>query len=314
MDAALKLTVLGSSTPYPRPDNPCSGYLLEYSAAIDSPALETAPFDTAPIGSTTTTTIWVDAGTGTLAELQRHTSIADLDAIWISHAHADHTADLLTAYYALRFSELATANRVPRAGELATANRVPRAGELTTPNRAARAGELAPMRRIPLIGPPALAERLIAFLGPGAKKVLPEVFDIVEMDGWGETIIGAIDLSWGPVNHGMPAYALRADAGGVSVAYSGDTAPCTSLIELATGADALLCEVGYDRSPNDNAVHCTPEDAARIATEAGVNRLALTHLTGSLTRAEAERRAGEIFTGQILSAHPGLDLLRNSAR
>ncbi len=256
MDAALHLTVLGSSTPYPRPDNPCSGYLLHHED----------------------TTIWVDAGTGTLAELQRHTSIADLDAIWISHAHADHTADLLTAYYALRFSELATA------------------------------------RRIPLISPPALAERLIAFLGPRAKTVLPEVFDITEMQGWGETSIGSIDLSWGPVNHGMPAFALRAEAGGNSVAYSGDTSPCTSLVELATGADALLCEVGYDRHPTESAVHCTPEDAARIATDAGVQRLALTHLTGSLTRAEAERRAGEIFTGQILSAHPGLELLNDSAR
>lgn len=274
MDTALHLTVLGSSTPYPRPDNPCSGYLLQHKD----------------------TTIWVDAGTGTLAELQRHTSIADLDAIWISHAHADHTADLLTAYYALRFSELVPTREITTAGGLAPT------------------GRIATTRRIPLIAPPALAERLIAFLGPRAKTVLPEVFDITEMQGWGETTIGGIDLSWGPVNHGMPAFALRAEAGGDSVAYSGDTAPCTALIELATKADALVCEVGYDRSPTGHAVHCTPEDAAAIANEAGATRLVLTHVTGTLSPEEVERRAAGIFTGQILSARPGLELLRDSAR
>ncbi|WP_211335292.1 hypothetical protein [Lentzea flaviverrucosa] len=56
----------------------------------------------------------MDAGTGTLGPLQRHTRLEDLDAIWISHLHAiwishlhaDHSADLLTAYYALLFADV----------------------------------------------------------------------------------------------------------------------------------------------------------------------------------------------------------------
>ena len=64
----MKLTILGTATPYPRPDNPCSGYLVQHGI----------------------TSIWMDAGTGTLAELQRHIPLDRLDAIWISHAHADH--------------------------------------------------------------------------------------------------------------------------------------------------------------------------------------------------------------------------------
>ena len=90
----MKLTILGTATPYPRPDNPCSGYLVQHGD----------------------TSIWVDAGTGTLAELQRHITLDRLDAIWISHAHADHSADLLTAYYALRFSDLTLTRPLPLIG------------------------------------------------------------------------------------------------------------------------------------------------------------------------------------------------------
>src|SRR5262249_29050461 len=74
----LTVTVLGCVTPFPQPDRPCSGYLLEAGGH----------------------NIWVDAGSGTLAELQRHVSLADVDTIWISHLHPDHWADLLSAWNA----------------------------------------------------------------------------------------------------------------------------------------------------------------------------------------------------------------------
>jgi ribonuclease BN (tRNA processing enzyme) len=244
----MTLTVLGSATPYPRPDQPCSGYLLQHDA----------------------TSIWVDAGTGTLAELQRHIPLADLSAIWISHSHADHSADLLTTYYALRFSEL------------------------------------RPARPVPLFCPPALIERLGAFLGPKAPGLLPEVFEIHEFDGWGGETVGSLELEWGPMDHGLPAYGLRATADGASIAYSGDTAPCQGLVELAEGADLLLAEAGYDTIPSDQpAVHLTPEDAGRAATEARVKRLLLTHIGEALEPAAAVERAGALFGGGVFAAKPG---------
>jgi ribonuclease BN (tRNA processing enzyme) len=248
----MKLTPLGTSTPYPRPDNACSGYLLQHDD----------------------TNVWVDAGTGTLAELQRHVTLGALDAIWISHAHADHTADLLTAYYALRFAE-----RTP-----------------TLP--------------LPLFGPPGLRERLAGFLGPQAVKGLPKAFEFHEHHNWQDRTVGSLDLSWGPVDHGMPAYALRASSGGATIAYSGDTAYCESLVELAQGADLLLCEVGYASNPElGETVHCTPEDAGRAAREAGVARLALTHIDGTLTPGEAVTRASAVYEGEVLIARAGHELI-----
>jgi ribonuclease BN (tRNA processing enzyme) len=68
----LELTVLGCSGSYPGPGGACSGYLLQDG----------------------TTTVLVDAGSGTLANLQRHIGFEDLDAIVLSHEHPDHWSDV----------------------------------------------------------------------------------------------------------------------------------------------------------------------------------------------------------------------------
>lgn len=244
----MKLTILGASTPYPRPGHPCSGYLLQHGS----------------------TSIWVDAGTGTLAELQRHIGLDELDGIWISHGHADHSADLLTAYYALGFAELTIG------------------------------------RPIPLIGPPALRDQLVGFLGHRSAAVIPEVFDIVEMHNWGDQQIGELSLAWSPVNHGMPGFGLRIEADGAVFAYTGDTALCDSVIELADGAHLLLAEAGSSASADGgNVVHCTPEDAARIASAANAGELVITHIGDGLTPELAVERASVIFAGEVTAARTG---------
>ena len=68
----LELTVLGCSGSYPGPGGACSGYLLDDGS----------------------TRVWVDAGSGTLANLQRHIALEDLDAVVLSHEHPDHWSDL----------------------------------------------------------------------------------------------------------------------------------------------------------------------------------------------------------------------------
>ena len=306
----MQLTILGTATPYPVVGNACSGYLLTSEAGAASAvsaefAGSTSITPAGRPGLAAGTSIWIDAGTGTLAELQRHIPLESLDAIFISHRHSDHSADLLVAYYALRFSSL------------------------------------RPQHRIRVIGPEALAERLADFLGPDALQGLNEVFDFTEMSGWGETVIGDLTLAWGPVSHGVPAFALTvtgpasdktgpasdkagpasggtvpsgesvADDSGAgrrtsSFTYSGDTAPCISLVEMAEASAVLLCEVGYSREAlGEAAVHHTAEDAGRTATQAGVGTIILTHIADDLDPAEALRLATAQFSGTTLLAEPG---------
>jgi len=68
----MKLTVLGCSGSYPGPGGAASGYLVEADG----------------------TRIWLDAGSGTLANLQRHIGLDAVDAVVLSHEHPDHWADI----------------------------------------------------------------------------------------------------------------------------------------------------------------------------------------------------------------------------
>ena len=77
----LTLTVLGCSGSYPGPGGACSGYLVHDG----------------------TTRVWVDAGCGTLANLQRHVALDEVDAIVLSHEHPDHWSDLEGWNNVLRF-------------------------------------------------------------------------------------------------------------------------------------------------------------------------------------------------------------------
>ena len=69
---ALNLTVLGCSGSYPGPAAAASGYLVRGAGA----------------------SVWVDAGSGSLANLQRHVGLGEVDAVVLTHEHPDHMSDI----------------------------------------------------------------------------------------------------------------------------------------------------------------------------------------------------------------------------
>lgn len=77
----LRLTVLGSSGSYADAGRACSGYLVRSA----------------------TTTIWIDAGSGTFANLQQHADPRDVAAIVITHEHPDHWVDTTGFYVAAKY-------------------------------------------------------------------------------------------------------------------------------------------------------------------------------------------------------------------
>ncbi|MFF3646945.1 MBL fold metallo-hydrolase [Streptomyces sp. NPDC002564] len=245
----LRLTVLGSATPYARPDNPCSGYLVTGGGAR----------------------VWMDAGSGTLAQLQRHARLDEVDAIWISHLHADHSADLLTASYALLYADL------------------------------------RPTAPIPLYGPPGTADRLAHFLSnTAARSPVESAFAVHELHDGHQVRVAGLTMTSGAVEHGIPAFAVRAEADGRSLVYSGDTAPCARLTQLADGCDVLLCEADVAEAPaGEDQVHHTPEDSGDTATAARAGRLIVTHVGPFLTPQEAVDRAAARFRGPVEHAEPG---------
>lgn len=79
--ADMKLTVLGACGSYPGPGQACSGYLFQAAGK----------------------TLWIDAGSGSLANLQRHVGLLDVDAIVLTHEHPDHCADAEGYYVACKY-------------------------------------------------------------------------------------------------------------------------------------------------------------------------------------------------------------------
>ena len=77
----LSVTVLGCSGTYAAGDGACSGYLVRSPGA----------------------TVVLDLGAGTLANLQHHAAIADIDAVVLSHVHPDHWLDLPLLRNAMRY-------------------------------------------------------------------------------------------------------------------------------------------------------------------------------------------------------------------
>jgi ribonuclease BN (tRNA processing enzyme) len=77
----LTLTVLGCSGTYPGDGGACSGYLVRSPGA----------------------SLVVDLGAGSLANLQRHLAIGEIDAVILSHVHPDHWLDLPVLRNAMRY-------------------------------------------------------------------------------------------------------------------------------------------------------------------------------------------------------------------
>jgi ribonuclease BN (tRNA processing enzyme) len=104
--------------------------------------------------------------------------------------------------------------------------------------------------------------------------------------------------------HPCEAYATRVEYGGRSLVYSGDTAACDALVELATGADVLLCEATWPHvCPDGKApppgVHLSGREAGEHAAAAGVGRLLLTHVAVWFDPAVVLAEAKETFDGPV---------------
>lgn len=108
-----------------------------------------------------------------------------------------------------------------------------------------------------------------------------------------------------------PEDVLGAARPGRRLVISGDTRPCSQLVQAAAGADLLVHESTFSDDEQARAVetrHSTAREAARVAREAGAKRLILTHLS-SRHDTDPSRllvQAREEFKGTVEVAYDGL--------
>jgi ribonuclease BN (tRNA processing enzyme) len=227
-DSALQLTIVGCSGSYPGPDSPASCYLVE---AVGSDGE----------GGDRTWRILLDLGNGALGALQRYADPLSIDAVLLSHLHADHCIDM-TSYYVLR--------------------------------KYHPSGQQPP---IPVWGPKGTARRLARAYDLPRKPGMQEEFEFHRLGK--PFTVGPFRISAAEVDHPVPAYAFRIEVAGTVLAYTGDTGPTGSLLDVAARADLLLAEASFRESDdNPESLHLTGFQAGELAAKAGAKRLVLTHI------------------------------------
>ena len=112
-------------------------------------------------------------------------------------------------------------------------------------------------------------------------------------------------LSWAPAAHRPESISYRIEANGKAFVYTGDTEYSESVVGLAQDADTLLIECSFpDESPIPG--HLTPSSVARIASEAGVERVVLTHIYPAADELDLVSEVSKNYDGEVIVAEDGL--------
>lgn len=251
----LKVTVLGcSSGGVPHAGGAGSGYLVQ---AGD-------------------TTVLVDCGNGVLGNLKRHVDYDDVDAVYVTHAHADHCTDLITLALQFRFR---------------------------------RKG------RVPLFGPEGIRTMLYRWFSLFHAHPDPyvEAFHVQELKPWEARTVGDVRFQACPVEHNVPTFGFRAEpaGGGKRFFFSGDSRAGGLVTEAAMDADLFLADATYQdleegKEPEKSREHhMTAREAASVAARANAKRLVLTHLLYTADPAVSVAQAREAFDGPVDAARVG---------
>jgi ribonuclease BN (tRNA processing enzyme) len=259
----MRITVLGKSPAWQDAGGACSGYLVEEGD----------------------TRILLDCGNGVFAKLRERCDYTDVDAVVISHLHADHFIDLVPYAYAL----LLTPRQQP----------VPVAGHPGTADPA----------RPRLIAPPGAITTFREVVGAwGDEALIEQAFALEEFDATSEVAIGSVTATFAEVPHFILTHAvnLRSSASPGRFTFGADCRPCEELVAAARDTDLLFVEATLPR-PERTGIrgHLTPGEAGDHARRAGARRVVLTHISDELDADWARAEASEAFGGEVSLAREG---------
>ena len=260
----MRLTVLGKSPAWQDAGGACSGYLVEDGD----------------------TTVLVDCGNGVFGKLRERCDYLDVDAVVISHMHADHTLDLVPYAYALTYS--------PRQQPLPVGP---------------HDGREVPARPV-LHAPPGAAETLRQICSAwNCPELIEHAFHLREYDPAESVTVGNLVFTFGLVPHYIPTYAIRMTSGGGSgpcITYGADCRPNDAIVAFAQDSDLLILEATLARPErNGERGHLTGVEAGDHARRAGARRLVITHIPDEIDQQLAHEDAGRAFGGQTDLATEG---------
>ena len=236
----MRITVLGKAPSWQDAGGACSGYLVEDRD----------------------TKLLVDCGNGVFAKLRQRLDYVELDAVLISHLHADHILDLVPYAYALTYA--------PRQQP------VPVGGYPGTDNPA----------RPRLIAPAGASRCFRRLTGSwGSDELITDAFALEEYDASSTVEVGPLRARFKEVPHFTTTHAIdfTSSGGDRRFTYGADCRPGEELVEIARDTDLLLVEATLPRPERTgDRGHMTPGEAGDHARRAGARRVVITHISDEL--------------------------------
>jgi ribonuclease BN (tRNA processing enzyme) len=258
----MRVTVLGKSPSWQDADGACSGYLVSEGDVH----------------------LLVDCGNGVFGKLRRFVDYLDVDAVVLSHLHADHFLDVVPFSYALTYAP----RQQPVPGH-------------TWP------GTDEPARPA-LHAPPGARETFRRVVGAwGNEDLVEKAFDLREYDPSETLEVGPLTVRFHEVPHFAATCAIEiASPSGARMTYGADHRPDDGVVDFARGTDLLILEATLPRPEREGPRgHMTPAEAGEHARRAGAGRLVLTHISNELDPAWARGCAEETFGGPVEVAAEG---------
>jgi len=246
-----QLTVLGTSAAWPERGRAASGYLLESGGHR----------------------LVLDLGYATLPRLLALCPADAVDAVVVTHAHADHCVDVHGLY---------------------------RARTLPDP----------PSAPLPLFASSDVLDRIGPLEGPRGVALMRERCQFTEIGPDQTFEIGPFRVRTLALPHFVPNLGVRVEVEGRSLAYTGDTGPSPKILELARRADVFLCEATFQgtRPVTPERFLLTATEAGQFARDAEVGQLVLTHFWPGDDRARSGTEAAAALGRAPVLADEGLSL------
>lgn len=254
----MRLTIVGCTGSMSGPASPASCYLVQ-GTGPDPRTGEVRDWNIA-----------LELGPGSFGALWRHVDPRELDALVLSHTHADHMADIISLQVHRRWGPARGLDPLLLAGPVGTLERIRQIDGTRLPDeyegefaiRTVRAGH---------------SYRV----GPFTLTSFPGIHTV---ESFGTRIAGPSESD--------PART-------VEMFFTGDTDEAPAILEGARGVDLLLSEVGFTTADTTRGIHMDGVRAGRLASRAGVGRLVATHIQPWTDRAEVERELRSTWDGPL---------------
>jgi ribonuclease BN (tRNA processing enzyme) len=257
----VQITVLGKSPAWQDAAGACSGYLVQEDGF----------------------TLLLDCGNGVFSKLRRTIDYVDVNAVLISHMHADHMLDLVPYSYALCYAP--RQQPVPVGGHPGT--EFPARPWLYVPS-----------------GGTELFRKMVSCWGPD--DLIDNAFKLREYQASDELTIGPLRVRFCEVPHYTVTHAIELSSNGSRFTFSADCSPNPQLIQFARDTDVLLIEATLPR-PERTGIrgHLTPGEAGQHGHDASARRLILTHYSDEMDPDWAREEAVRTYGGPVELAREG---------